>query len=264
MDIEGPEPQKTPDLSYTEKRIGRDMTRLNARFGLYGEGDRILVGVSGGKDSYTMLRMLRRAQRLAPFKFEILAFHLDQGHPGFPTDTLRSYLDREGYDFAIEREDTYSIVTEKVPEGQTPCSLCSRLRRAILYDAARKHGCNKLALGHHRDDLVVTLMLNLLYSGMLATMPPKLRNDAGDLQVIRPLGWVAEADIVRYSTLAEFPIIPCTLCGRGVDLKRARIGRLLTELEGEIPQVKQSIMAAMSNVRPSHLMDQQLFDHQKL
>jgi tRNA 2-thiocytidine biosynthesis protein TtcA len=247
-----------------ERKISKEMTRLNARFNLFGEGDRILVGVSGGKDSYTMLHMLRRAQQKAPFKFDIVAFHLDQGHPGFPVQRLADYLESEGYDWIIEREDTYSIVTDKVPEGKTPCSLCSRLRRGILYNAARRHGCTKVALGHHRDDLVVTLMLNLFYSGMMATMPPKLRSDEGDNVVIRPLGYVPESWIVNLAKERKFPIIPCTLCGRGADLKRNRMARLLRDLEAEIPDVKRSLMAAMANVRPSHLLDERVYDHKNL
>ena len=251
-------------IAALEKRIGREMAELNGRMALYGEGDRILVGMSGGKDSYTMLHMLRRAQRMAPFRFEIKAFHLDQAHPGFPVDTIRRYLDGEGVDFAIERHDTYSIVTDKIPVGQTPCSLCSRLRRGILYDAAKRHGCNRIALGHHREDLIETLLLNLFYSGMLATMPPKLVSDAGDNMVIRPLAQVPETLIAEFATAMAFPVVPCTLCGRGKDLKRDRIGRLVTELEAEIPDLSRSLMAAMANVRPSHLLDADLFDHHSL
>ncbi len=251
-------------LEVLEKRIGKEMADLNGRLELYGEGDRILVGMSGGKDSYTLLHMLRRAQRLAPFRFEVLPFHLEQGHPGFPVHILRGYLESLGIPFEIEHQDTYSIVTEKIPEGQTPCSLCSRLRRGILYDAARRHGCNKVALGHHRDDLIETLLLNLFYSGMLATMPPKLVSDSGDNLVIRPLAQVPEQLIRQFSVRAGFPIIPCSLCGRGRDLKRDRVGRLVAELEREIPDLSRSILAAMQNVRPSHLLDEEIFDHRAL
>lgn len=247
-----------------EKRLGKLVTQANARFELFTPGDRILVGVSGGKDSYTMLHLMRRAVRLAPFDFEIVAFHLDQGHPGFDVASIRGYLTAQDSPFIIEREDTYSIVTEKLKPGATPCSLCSRLRRGILYNAARRHGCNKIALGHHREDLVETLLLNLFFSGMLQSMPPKLLNDAGDVKVIRPLALVPQDDIVAFAVEQRFPIVPCTLCGRGKQLKRDRIGRLVTELEKEIPDVRRSIVAAMGNVRPSHLLDAAIYDHKTL
>jgi tRNA 2-thiocytidine biosynthesis protein TtcA len=267
---EGTATRSAPPLSDAElaerleRKIGKAMTELNVRLGLFGEGDRVMVGISGGKDSYTLLHMLMRAQRIAPFRFEILAFHLDQGHPSFPVHRIREHLETLDVPWAIEREDTYSIVTEKVPVGQTPCSLCSRLRRGILYDAARRHGCNKVALGHHREDLIETLLLNLFYAGMMATMPPKLLNDAGDVVVIRPLAEVSEATIIEFSNAMAFPIVPCTLCGRGRDLKRDRVGRLVHELEKEIPGLSASLMNAMANIRPSHLLDEKLFDHHAL
>lgn len=247
-----------------EKRLGKQMAQLNTKLSLYGPGDRIMVGISGGKDSYTMLHLLRRAQRIAPFDFDIFAFHLDQGHPGFPVEKIDSYLASSGVDYAIERRDTYSIVEAKLEPGATPCSLCSRLRRAILYDAAVRHGCNKLALGHHREDLVHTTLLNLFYSGMLATMPPKLRSDDDRITVIRPLATCGEQEIIEFSNLEEFPIVPCMLCGRGKDLKRERVARLVTELEKEIPDIRRSIVAALGNVRPSHLLDSDLFNHREL
>ena len=245
-----------------EKRLAKQMAQLNTKLHLYGPGDRIMVGISGGKDSYTMLHLLRRAQRIAPFKFEILAFHLDQGHPGFPVETIDSYLKSTGVDYEIEHRDTYSIVESKLEPGATPCSLCSRLRRAILYDAAVRHGCNKLALGHHREDLIHTTLLNLFYSGMLATMPPKLRSDDGRMIVIRPLAACDEQEIIEFSSLQQFPIVPCMLCGRGKDLKRERVAQLVDSLEAEIPDIRRSILAALGNVRPSHLLDTELFDHQ--
>ena len=247
-----------------EKRLGKQMAQLSSKLSLYGPGDRIMVGISGGKDSYTMLHLLQRAQRLAPFDFEILAFHLDQGHPGFPVHKIDSYLATTGAEYAIEKRDTYSIVEAKLEPGATPCSLCSRLRRAILYDAAVRHGCNKLALGHHREDLVNTTLLNLFYSGMLATMPPKLKSDDGRITVIRPLATCDEREIIEFSALQEFPIVPCMLCGRGKNLKRDRVAKLVDELEREIPDIRRSIVAALGNVRPSHLLDSDLFNHREL
>jgi len=247
-----------------EKRLGKQMAQLNMKLSLYGPGDRIMVGISGGKDSYTMLHMLRRAQRITPFDFDIFAFHLDQGHPGFPVHKIDDYLASIGVEYAIERKDTYSIVEAKLEPGATPCSLCSRLRRAILYDAAVRHGCNKLALGHHREDLVNTTLLNLFYSGMLATMPPKLRSDDDRITVIRPLATCDEREIIEFSNLEGFPIVPCMLCGRGKNLKRDRVAQLVTELEREIPDIRRSIVAALGNVRPSHLLDTNLYNHREL
>lgn len=247
-----------------ERRIGRLVTKANGRFGLFGPGDRILVGVSGGKDSYTLLHLLRRAQRMAPFSFDLLAFHLDQGHPGFDTESIRTYLQSEEYEFVIERQDTYAVVTEKLAPGATPCSLCSRLRRGILYGAAERYGCSRIALGHHRDDLLETVLLNLFYSGQLQTMPPKLRSDDGRNIVIRPMALVPVEWIKELSAALRFPVVPCLLCGRGKDLKRDRIGRLIATLEGEIPDIKRSMMAAMANVHLSHLLDESLYDHKGL
>lgn len=252
------------DVQDLEHRIARLMANANGDFGMYGEGDRILVGISGGKDSWTLLHLLRRVQRKAPFRFELLAFHLDQGHPGFPTDLLESYLRAEGYEYVIHRADTYSIVTDKVAPGSTPCSLCSRLRRGILYTEAVRLGCNRIALGHHREDLIETLLLNLFYSGQLQTMPPKLKSDDGRNIVIRPLAFVPEAWIADYARAMRFPVVPCVLCGRGRDLKRDRMGDLVTALEKEIPDVKKSLMAAMANVHLSHLLDSRVFDPRAL
>lgn len=237
------------------------MMRANDRFGQFGAGDRIMVGVSGGKDSYTLLHMLRRAQRRAPFRFDLLAFHLDQGHPGFPVHKIAEYLKTNDYPHVIEREDTYSIVTEKLKPGATPCSLCSRLRRGILYSAAKRHGCTRIALGHHREDLIETLLLNLFFSGQLQTMPPKLRSDDGANVVIRPLALVPEQWIAEYAEAQRFPIVPCTLCGRGKQLQRDKMGALVTQLEKDIPDIRKSLLAAMSNVHLSHLLDGRVFDH---
>lgn len=217
-------------------------------------GDHVLVAISGGKDSYTLLDLLRQLQARAPFDFTFIAVNIDQGHPGYPRHVLEDYLVREGYPFEIISEDTYSIVKEKVPEGKTYCSLCSRLRRGILYTTARRLKATKIALGHHRDDLTVTLMLNLLYAGQIKSMPPKLLSDDGDNVVIRPLCYSAEDDIAEYARLRQFPILPCDLCGSQDNLKRQRVKRLITELNAENPNVRGNLFAALGNVRSSHLM----------
>jgi tRNA 2-thiocytidine biosynthesis protein TtcA len=245
----------TTNEAKLEKSLLGHMGRAIADFGLIEDGDRILVGVSGGKDSHTLLHLLSLLRARAPVRFELLAVTLDQGHPGFPAHVLEAYFQKGGYDYRILREDTYSVVLEKTPPGKTQCAVCSRLRRGILYNAAVSLGCNKIALGHHRDDLVETLLLNLFFAGSLKAMPPLLHSDDGRNSVIRPLAYAPEAEISAYASLRGFPIIPCDLCGSQENLQRKRMKRMLDELEKEHPHVRASVLSAMGNVRPTHLMD---------
>ncbi len=252
-------PRPAPSYELLEKKLGRATSRAIADFSMIEEGDRILVAVSGGKDSYTMLHLLRGLQRKAPVGFDLRVVNVDQGHPGYPGHVLREYMAREGHDFTMIEEDTYSIVTEKIPKGKTYCSLCSRLRRGILYRVAKELGCNKIALGHHRDDVLQTLFLNLFFAGQLAAMPPRLVADGGALTVVRPLVYCAEEDIREFADLACFPILPCDLCGAQEQLQRKAMARLLDQLERDNPGTKNVMLSALQNVRPSHLLDQRLW-----
>ncbi|MET0341633.1 MAG: tRNA 2-thiocytidine(32) synthetase TtcA [Polyangiales bacterium] len=238
-----------------EHDLAKKMGRCIGDFDLIAAGDRIMVCMSGGKDSYTMLHLLERARRRAPVSFSLLAVHLDQGHPGYDGAPLVGWLEREGYDYRVLKEDTYSIVTEHVPEGKTYCALCSRLRRGVLYNAAQALGCNKIALGHHRDDAIETLLLNLMFTGQLKSMPPKLVSDDGRNTVIRPLLYAAETTIAELARELAFPILPCDLCGSQENLMRKQVKNLLATLEQSAPQVKESMLAALGNVRASHLLD---------
>ncbi len=246
-------------MDAVRRRLGRAVSRAIADFGMIEDGDRILVAVSGGKDSYTMLHLLRDLARRAPVRFDLKVVNIDQGHPGYPGHLLRGYMAREGYDFTIVEEDTYSIVTEKIPAGKTFCSLCSRLRRGVLYRLAGELGCTKIALGHHRDDVLQTLLLNLLFAGQLAAMPPKLLADEGRRVVIRPLVYCAEEDIRAFAAAEGFPILPCDLCGSQDQLQRKVVGRMIDDLERERPGTKAIMLAALQNVRPSHLLDRDLW-----
>jgi tRNA 2-thiocytidine biosynthesis protein TtcA len=245
-------PQMTDRL---EKRLLAEVARASHDFRLIEPGDRIMVAVSGGKDSYAMLYLLRQIQRRAPFPFSLVAVNIDQGHPGFPDRTLPDYFEREGYEYRIVKEDTYSIVKEKVPEGKTFCALCSRLRRGILYNVAAEMNCTKIALGHHRDDVIETLLLNLLYSGQMKAMPARLRSDDGRNVVIRPLVYASEAELAEFAEARAFPIIPCDLCGSQENLQRKQIKNLLTDLNAKNPKVRANVFAALGNIRPTHLYD---------
>jgi tRNA 2-thiocytidine biosynthesis protein TtcA len=241
-------------LRYLTRRLLGQMGQASSDHALIQPGDHLLVAISGGKDSYTMLDLIRQLQRRAPFEFTYVAVNIDQGHPGYPRHVLEDYLVREGHPFEFVIEDTYSIVKSKIPEGKTYCSLCSRLRRGILYTTARRLGATKIALGHHRDDLTVTLLLNLFYAGQIKAMPPRLTSDDGDNVVIRPLCYSSEDDIAEYARLREFPILPCDLCGSQDNLKRQRVKRLIAELHAENANVRGNLFAALGNVRASHLM----------
>ncbi len=233
-------------------------------FNMIEEGDTVMVCLSGGKDSYTLLDILLTLRKRAPIDFKIVAMNLDQKQPGFPEDVLPTYLKSIGVDFHIEAQDTYSIVKAKIPEGKTTCSLCSRLRRGIIYRVAGELGANKIALGHHRDDMIETLFLNIFFGGKLKAMPPKLVTDKGDHIVIRPLAYCVENDIARYARGMAFPIIPCNLCGSQENLQRQNIKTMLTNWEREYPGRSQTIFTAMQNVKPSHLLDGNLFDFKNM
>jgi tRNA 2-thiocytidine biosynthesis protein TtcA len=247
------------DVPAIERDLGRDLGRAIADFGLIAEGDRVMVCMSGGKDSYVMLHLLERARRRAPIHFELLAVHLDQGHPGYDGTPLETWLRDAGFDFRILREDTYTIVTDKIAPGATYCSLCSRLRRGVLYNAAQELGCTKIALGHHRDDALETLLLNLMFGGALRAMPPKLVSDDGRNVVIRPLIYCAESRIAALAEAMRFPILPCDLCGSQENLMRKQVKLLLNEMERLAPRARESMLGALGNVKATHLLDTALW-----
>ncbi|WP_433692596.1 tRNA 2-thiocytidine(32) synthetase TtcA [Herbaspirillum seropedicae] len=243
-----------------QKNIRRLTGRAIADFDMIRDGDVIMACMSGGADSYTMLDTLRYLQSVAPVKFEIIAVNLDQKQPGFPEHILPEYFERIGVRYRIVEEDTYSIVKDKIAPGKTTCSLCSRLRRGILYRVAKELGATKIALGHHRDDILHTFMLNMFYGGKIKTMPPKLIADDGENVVIRPLAYVREPDIKKYAAAMQFPIIPCNLCGSQPNLQRQAMREMLNEWEKTNPLWIKSMFTAMGNIAPSHMLDRSLFD----
>ncbi|NBS73093.1 MAG: tRNA 2-thiocytidine(32) synthetase TtcA [Betaproteobacteria bacterium] len=247
-----------------EKRLCRQVGDAIVTYNMIEQGDHVMVCMSGGKDSYGMLDILLKLQQRAPIDFEIIAVNLDQKQPGFPGEILPNYFKNLGVKFHIETKDTYSIVKQKIPEGKTMCSLCSRLRRGILYRVADELGATKIALGHHRDDILQTFFLNMFYGGKLKSMPPKLVSDNGGHIVIRPLAYVAERDLQRWAEIREFPIIPCTLCGSQDNLQRQVVGDMLREWEKKTPGRLNNMFHALQNVAPSHLLDTELFDFKNL
>ena len=248
------------ELNKLQKRLRREMGQAIADFSMIEAGDKVMCCLSGGKDSYAMLDILLNLQKSAPVRFELIAVNLDQKQPGFPEEVLPEYLSALDIEYHIIEKDTYSIVKEKVPEGKTTCGLCSRLRRGILYNFAEEHGVTKIALGHHRDDLLETLFLNMFYGGKLKSMPPVLHSDDGRNTVIRPLAYSREKDIARYASLREFPIIPCNLCGSQENLQRQVIKDMFQTWDKQHPGRLETMFRAMCNVEPSHLADTSLYN----
>ncbi|MGM0563730.1 MAG: tRNA 2-thiocytidine(32) synthetase TtcA [Pseudomonadota bacterium] len=252
------------DFNKLQKRLRRQTGQAIADFNMIEEGDRVMVCLSGGKDSYTLLDILRSLQLSAPVRFELFAVNLDQKQPGFPEHILPEYLDGIGVPYHIIERDTYSVVKRLIPEGKTTCSLCSRLRRGTLYGYAEEHGFTKIALGHHRDDMIETLFLNMFYGGKLKSMPPKLLSDDGNNMVIRPLAYCKEADIAAFAEAREFPIIPCNLCGSQPKLQRQEVKAMLQDWEREHPGRLETIFTAIQNIAPSQMADRELFDFEHL
>ena len=247
-----------------QKKIRRNTGKAIADYNMIEDGDRIMVCLSGGKDSFTMLDILIGLKKSAPISFDLIAVNLDQKQPGFPTHILPEYLDTLGVEYRVVEEDTYSIVQDKLIEGKTTCSLCSRLRRGILYRTAKELGATKIALGHHRDDILETMFLNMFYGGKLKGMPPKLVSDNGEHVVIRPLAYCREKDIIKYADLADYPIIPCNLCGSQPNMQRQNIKQMLNTWDTQFPGRIESMFTAMQNVVPSHLADFNTFDFKSI
>ena len=250
--------------SATEKKLLHYTGKGIADFNMIQKGDRVMVCLSGGKDSFTLLTILELLRKRSHAKFEIFAFTLDQAQPGWDDSALRAWLENKNIAYEVLNRDTYSIVKEKIPEGQTYCSLCSRLRRGIIYRYAKEHGYTKIALGHHRDDLIRTLMMSILYNGEIKSMPPKLLSDNKKHILIRPMCYVQECDIITYAEEQNFPIIPCTLCGSQENLARKKIGKLIDELAKDNPKIPSNMLHALQSVKVSQLMDQDLWDFKNL
>lgn len=250
--------------SAVEKKLLHYTGKAIADFNMIRTGDRVMVCLSGGKDSFTMLKILKLLRQRAPKKFELFAFTLDQAQPGWNDTALREWLDASSIPYEVLREDTYSIVKAKIPEGQTYCSLCSRLRRGVIYSYAEENGFNKIALGHHRDDLIRTLLMSIFYNGEIRSMPPKLLSDNKKHIVIRPLAYCQETDIIEYAGEQKFPIIPCTLCGSQENLVRQRVKVLIDQLAKENPKIPSNMLHALTSVKPSQLMDKNLWDFKGL
>ena len=257
-------PSPSNNIQKLQKFLLRKVGSAIADYNMISDGDLIMLCISGGKDSFTMLHLLKELQSKAPIKFDLIAMNLNQQQPGFPADVLPNYFQNIGVNYKIVNADTYSIVQEKIPQGKTTCSLCSRLRRGIIYKTAAELGANKIALGHHRDDIVHTLFLNLLFAGKLKAMPPKLRSDDRKHVVIRPLAYCDEKDIEKFARGMQFPIIPCNLCGSQPNLQRQQIKAMMHEWDKKFPGRTQSVLNALQNVVPSHLADNNLFDFQNL
>ena len=247
------------EMNKLSKRLHRQVGQAITDFGMIEDGDKVMVCLSGGKDSYSLLDILMNLQKRAPIRFEIVAVNLDQKQPGFPADVLPNYLQGLGIPFHIETQDTYSIVKKHIPEGQTMCSLCSRLRRGILYRVARELGATKIALGHHRDDMVVTMLMNMFFGSRIKGMPPKLVSDNGEFVVIRPLAYVAEPDLETWAVHREFPIIPCSLCGNQENLQRVLTKKMIREWDKQYPGRIDNMFTAMGNITLSHMMDRNLY-----
>lgn len=254
---------KTTEFNKLRKRLTRQVQTAMSDFSMVVEGARWLVGISGGKDSYTLLALILDLQKRGELPVEIVACNLDQGQPNFPKHVLPDWFEKFGIKHRIEYRDTYSIVTEKVPENKTYCALCSRLRRGNLYRIAREENCSALVLGHHREDILETFFMNMFHGGRLEAMPPKLKNDDGDLHVLRPLCYAAEPDITKFAQAMEFPIIPCDLCGSQDGLQRDAMKAYLNAMEAKAPGRKDTILRALSHVRPGHLLDRDLFDFKR-
>ena len=251
-------------IKQVTKKLHRAVGEAITQFSMIEEGDRVMVCLSGGKDSYTMLDMMLHFQKVAPVSFEVVAVNLDQKQPGFPEEVLPSYLHNLGVEYKIIEKNTYKVVMDKTPEGKTTCSLCSRLRRGTLYEAAKDLRCNKLALGHHRNDIIETFLLNFFFAGKMETMPPKFVNDAGDLVVLRPLSFCKESDIELFSNHKQYPIIPCNLCGSQENLQRKKVKQMIADWEADYPDRSSIMMNALQNVYPSHLLDHNIYDFKNL